>query len=791
MVKKVAAAKKTGGDTKKKTAKKRAPAKKKTTAASAKGRSLVIVESPAKAKTISKYLGRKYQLMASIGHLKDLPKSRFGVDIAKGFEPEYIVIKGKSKIMNEIKKAAKVAEQVFLAPDPDREGEAIAWHIAETLKPINDRVSRVSFNEITKKTVKEAIDSPNEIDMKRVNAQQARRILDRLVGYKISPLLWEKVRRGLSAGRVQSVAVRIICEREKEVLAFIPEEYWSIDAKLTVRKSPPFVAKLIQKERENVQVRNEAEATEITNVLQTSDYVVSKVEKKERKRRPTPAFITSRLQQEAARKLRFTSKKTMMLAQQLYEGVNIGTEGSVGLITYMRTDSVRISPDFQQEALTWIKNKYGEAFVPASPNIYKSKKGAQEGHEAIRPTAIEREPAALRDVLSKDQFLLYQLIWNRFVASQMQPALFDVTRVDVTANIYTLRVNGSVLRFPGFTIVYTEGREQDSNAGSGEGNRRGGEQEGSLPELVVGDRLNLQQLDPQQHFTQPPPRYNEALLIHDLEEKGIGRPSTYATIISTIQDRKYVEKLEARFYPTELGNTVNDLLVENFPGVVDVTFTAQMEDSLDAIEAGERDWVETIRGFYEPFSKYLEKAQCDMRDVKREEQPTDIVCEKCQKQMMIKWGRFGRFLACAGYPECKNTKEFKETTEGIEVISKEMETDVPCKKCGKPMMIKTGRFGRFMACSGYPECKQTEAISIGVSCPEEGCKGDLTEKRSRKGKVFYSCTTYPTCKFAIWDRPLTRPCPKCQAPFLVEKYDRKNGSKTLCRDKECGFEEGT
>ncbi len=747
-------------------------------------RSLVIVESPAKAKTIMKYLGRKYKMMASIGHLKDLPKSRFGVDIEKGFLPEYIVIKGKSKILTEIKKAAKSADQIFLAPDPDREGEAIAWHIAEELRPLNPNIHRVLFNEITKKAVKEAVASPGVININRVNAQQARRVLDRIVGYKISPLLWEKVRRGLSAGRVQSVALLIICQREKEVLAFVSEEYWSIDATLLGKTPPPFVARLLQKGGEPLKIHNESESQALTDQLQNATYTVAKVEKKERKRNPTPPFITSRLQQEAARKLHFTPKKTMMIAQQLYEGIDVAGEGAVGLISYMRTDSVRISPDFQAESKTWIAEKYGQDYVPETPNTYKSKKSAQEGHEAIRPTDITREPTRLRGDLSNDQFLLYQLIWNRYVASQMQPALFDVTRVDITATDLGLRATGSILKFPGFTIVYTEGNDSNPDA-----NKEGSEDDATLPMLTEGDTLNLQALAPKQHFTQPPPRYNEALLIHDLEEKGIGRPSTYATIISTIQDRKYVEKREGRFYPTDLGDTVNDLLTENFPQVVNVEFTAKMEQALDEVEAGRTDWTESIRTFYDPFSKNFEKAQTQMRDVKREEKPTDILCEKCSQPMVIKWGRFGRFLACSGYPECKNTKEFVEKEGVIEIIAKEIETDVLCKICKKPMINKTGRFGRFLACSGYPECKHTEPISLGVTCPEKDCGGALTEKRSKRGKTFFACTNYPDCKFAIWDRPVARPCPQCKAPFLIEKYDRNKGTKTRCNDKNCGFEE--
>ncbi len=758
--------------------------------ATTKKKGLVIVESPSKAKTISKYLGRQYKVMASVGHVRDLPKSKLGIDIEGGFKPEYVVIKGKSKIVSEIKKAAKSAEKVYLAPDPDREGEAIAWHISEVLKSQNGEVYRVLFNEITKKAVQQAMTTPGSIDVKKVNAQQARRVLDRIVGYKLSPLLWEKVRRGLSAGRVQSVAVRIICEREKEVLAFDSVEYWSITAKLQGKDPPSFLAKLIQEKGATIRIDNESEAQALKDALQEHPYIVSKVEKKERKRNPTPPFITSRLQQEAARKLGFTPKKTMMLAQQLYEGIETRSEGAVGLITYMRTDSVRISPDFQGESLAWIRARYGDAYVPQSPNQYKSKKGAQEGHEAIRPTAIERDPVQVEADLSRDQYVLYKLIWNRYVASQMTPAILDMTRMDIAAGPFLFRVTGSVVKFPGFTTVYTEGKDEGAKSAKGEeeGTVVPGV-EGILPELSVGETLNFQELDLKQHFTQPPPRYNEALLIHDLEEKGIGRPSTYAAIISTVQDRKYVEKREGRFYPTELGNIVNDLLVDHFPDIVNVEFTARMENELDEVEEGGKDWVETVRGFYEPFSKTLEKARVEMRDVKREETPTDIQCEKCGSQLVIKWGRFGRFLACSGYPECKNTKEFVETKDGIEVVKAEVETDEVCDKCGKPMIIKSGRFGRFLACSAYPDCKNTKPISIGISCSEPDCGGDLTEKRTKRGKVFFGCTRYPDCKFALWDRPVKRPCPKCQAPFLIEKRDRKTGVKILCRNEECSFEE--
>jgi len=765
----------------------RRPAKK----TAAKTKSLVIVESPSKAKTIKKYLGRRFEVLASVGHVKDLPKSKFGIDIDHGFEPEYTVIKGKAKVLSEIKKAAKEADKIYLAPDPDREGEAIAWHIKQELKSRNGNVYRVLFNEITQKAIERAMASPGDIDMNRVNAQQARRVLDRIVGYRISPLLWEKVRRGLSAGRVQSVAVRLICEREAEVLAFVPEEYWSITAKLLGPTPPPFFARLIQKGGQAIEMGNEAEAQAVVAALRELPFVVSKIEKKERKRNPTPPFTTSRLQQEGVRKLHFTPKKTMMLAQQLYEGVETQAEGAVGLITYMRTDSVRVSPDFQQETAAWIRGKYGNEYVPEAPPVYKSKKGAQEGHEAIRPTSLARDPEQLKGDLTKDQYLLYKLIWNRFVASQMTPAVFDVTRIDITAGDFLLRASGAIIKFAGFSIVYMEGKEEGISQEKKEGEEAedASEEAVILPELSVGDRLTLQSLDPKQHFTQPPPRYNEALLIHDLEEKGIGRPSTYATIISTIQDRKYVEKREGRFYPTDLGKVVNELLIQHFPDVVNVEFTAQMENELDGIEEGEKEWVATVRGFYEPFSKEFNRAQVEMRDVKREETPTDIKCEKCGNPMVIKWGRFGRFIACSGYPDCKNTKEFAETANGIEVVEKETATNEVCEKCSKPMVIKNGRFGRFMACSGYPECENTKSISTGVACPEEGCGGTLIEKRTRRGKIFFACNRYPKCNFALWERPVPRACPECKAPFLIERREQGGGIKVVCRNEGCGFED--
>ncbi len=746
------------------------------------GGGLVIVESPTKARTITKYLGKKYRVMASVGHVRDLPKSRLGINIEGNFEPEYIVIKGKTKVLSEIKKAAKEADQVYLAPDPDREGEAIAWHIAQELKSNN--LYRVLMHEITEKGVKEAMATPSVIDLKKVDAQQARRVLDRIVGYKISPLLWQKVQRGLSAGRVQSVAVRLICEREKEVLAFVREEYWTIDANLQAKTPPPFSARLIQQKGESITIPNQESSFVLLGQMRDLPFIVSSVTTKERKKNPAPPFTTSSLQQEAVRKLGFAAKRTMMVAQQLYEGIAITGEGEVGLITYMRTDSVRIASDFQRETLDWIEGKYGRAYRPATPPMYRSKKRAQEAHEAIRPTGILREPDRIKRDLTREQYLLYRLIWNRFLASQMNPALLDVTRVDIAVGDFLFRATGSVVKFDGFTIIYLEGREEKK-----EEEEEGLEGEKRLPRLEVGERLDCLSIDPKQHFTEPPPRYNEALLIRDLEDRGIGRPSTYAAIVTTIQDRKYVEKKEARFYPTSLGNMVNDLLLDHFSSVVDIEFTAKMEEELDRVEEGELNWVETVRQFYDPFSKALQLAEEKMPDIKRQETPTDQVCEKCGKPMVIKWGRFGRFMACVGYPECKNTKELGDGngTGGSAYALAETTSEV-CSLCGKPMKIKVGRFGRFLACSGYPDCANTKPISTGVSCPEDNCGGSLVEKKTKRGKNFYSCSRYPDCKFALWDRPVTRPCPLCHAPFLVEK-NRSGHVDVLCRMKECGYKE--
>lgn len=743
---------------------------------------LIVVESPSKARTITKYLGKKYNVIASVGHVKDLPESKFGVDIDQDFSPHYITIKGKGKILSEIKRAAKSASVIFLGPDPDREGEAIAWHIAEELNEGKDNVYRVLFHEITEKAIKEALRNPGRIDMNKVNAQQARRILDRIVGYKLSPLLWEKVRRGLSAGRVQSVAVRLICDLEGEIERFVSEEYWSIVAKVEGKSPPPFEIRLIKFRNEEINIPDQLEAERIKGVLSGSDYIVKSIERKEKKKNPPPPFTTSKLQQEASRKLRFTAQKTMLIAQRLYEGLEVGNEGPVGLVTYMRTDSVRVSKDAQTEARRYIEESIGREYLPERAVDYKNKKGIQDAHEAIRPTSVLRTPEMIKEYVDRDAYHLYKLIWNRFVACQMNPAVLDTTTVDIEAGEYLLRATGTVIKFPGFMKLYQEERDESEQP------REEGE-EGMIPPLTEGERLILHALELKQHFTQPPPRYTEATLIKELEEQGIGRPSTYASILSTIQERKYVEKREGRFYPTELGVLVNGLLVEHFPELIDVKFTAKMEEELDEIEEGRYEWAEAVGDFYKPFSQHLEKARNEMRNIKREETPTDIKCDKCGNRMVIKWGKLGYFLACSGYPDCKNTMEFKRGEDGKIEIVREETSGESCPECGSPLVIKNGRYGRFLACSNYPACKTTKPLTTGVRCPEPGCGGEITERRSKKGRVFYSCTRYPDCKFAMWDKPVPQPCPQCGAPFLVEKRTRGGSSKVMCARKGCGYKE--
>jgi DNA topoisomerase-1 len=776
-------------------------------------KSLIIVESPAKARTITKYLGRGYTVMASIGHIKDLPTSKLGVDLEHDFKPHYVTIKGKAQVLAEIKKKALAADKVYLAPDPDREGEAIAWHIAEEIngtpkakaaKGKNRKVFRVLFNEITQTAVKRALLSPGDINMNLVNAQQARRVLDRIVGYQGSQLLWKKVRRGLSMGRVQSVALMLICDRESEREAFRSEEYWSITATLAGAQPPPFDAKLHSVNGQEAVIPSETESTRIVQDVQGKDFVVQTIDRKEKRRNPVAPFITSRLQQDAARKLRFSSKKTMMLAQQLYEGMEIGNEGPVGLITYMRTDSTRISDEAAEEARQVIRARFGDNYLPGTRNVYKNQKAAQEAHEAIRPTSAHRDPASVKQYLDRDHYQLYKLIWNRFIASQMVPAVLEVTRVDCvpqgTQNQYLFRATGTVVKFPGHTAVYQEAKDAEAAKTPKTDQDTEDENERQLPVLADGERLRLIAQDgqahagisPKQHFTQPPARYNEALLIRELEEKGIGRPSTYASITSTIQERRYVEKQEGRFVPTETGRTVNDYLVKGFPAIMNVDFTSQMEKELDEVEEGEKPWVTAVRDFYGPFSKDMARAKDIPGPKDIIQPPTNIPCEKCGRMMEIKWGRNGKFLACPGYqddPPCKNTQNFEKLPDGtIKIVAKQdITTDEKCEKCGSPMIIKTGRFGQFIACSAYPTCKTTKPIPLGVKCPQDG--GELTQKRSKKGRTFYACTNYPTCKFALWDRPVPRSCPLCQAPFLIEKYSKQAGTSVVCRTDGCDYKE--
>jgi DNA topoisomerase-1 len=738
---------------------------------------LIIVESPTKVKTIKKYLGSDFDVRASVGHVKDLPPKTLGIDIENDFEITYKVIEKKKKVVSELKKAAKNASNIFLAPDPDREGEAIAWHIAEEIDTKNKNIYRVLFNDLTKNTVLKAIKNPLKLDYDKYEAQKTRRVLDRLVGYQISPILWEKVKWGLSAGRVQSVAVRMICDREEEILKFVPEEYWNITALLEGSTPPQFEARLTKISAKKAKVKNEEQANGILKDLESAPFVVSKIEKKETKRQSPPPFTTSKLQQEASRRLNFTAKKTMSVAQRLYEGIELGKEGPVGLITYMRTDSFRISAEAIAEARAYIDKNYGKDFLPTKPRVFKSPRKSQDAHEAIRPASMRHKPKDIKQYLSNDQFRLYQLIWNRFMASQMNPAIFDQTTIDISAGNYLFRAQGAVMKFAGFTIVYNETKD-DAEEENGSGK--------ILPGVQENETLSLLSLTPEQKFTQPPPRFSEATLVRELEEKGIGRPSTYAAILSTIQGRDYVRLENRRFHPTELGILVTELLVKNFPKILDIDFTASLEDQLDMIEEGKLNRLETLRDFYTPFEKDLKKAKTQMRDVKKEEIPTDVICDKCESAMVIKWGRFGRFLKCTS---CDNTTNFTKDEKGKINQAEAETTDTPCSKCGKKMIIKEGRFGRFLGCPGYPECKNTMPLSVGVMCPEEGCTGYLSEKRSKKGKIFFSCSNYPDCTYALWDKPIPEKCPQCGAPFIVEKYSRGKGYFKTCLDKDCGYKE--
>jgi len=755
-------------------------------------KNLVIVESPAKAKTIKKYLGEKYQVQASLGHVRDLPKSRLGVDLENNFQPHYITIRARSKVLKELKRLAAKMDHIYLAPDPDREGEAIAWHLQHELNNGRSVLHRVMFNEITKRAVEEALQNPREIDQDMVDAQQARRILDRIVGYSISPLLWKKVRKGLSAGRVQSVAVRLVVNREREIQNFVTREYWKIEADLAAEQQELFSALVTHRNGDKLELGNHEDCERIVELLQGAGYSVAKVDKKEQRRFPAAPFTTSKLQQEAANKLQYTAKKTMMVAQQLYEGDReIGSEGPLGLITYMRTDSVRVNADAQQQARDLIAQTYGADFLPPAPPQYKSKKNIQDAHEAVRPTYLtaDKSPEALKQYLTQDQYKLYRLIWQRFLASQMGPAIFDATAIEIAARAagtgqaeqFTLRATGSIMKVKGFTSVYTESREE-SDTGE-DGDKR-------LPLVTEGQPLALKELKPEQKFTQPPARYNDATLVKALEENNIGRPSTYAPIISTILTRDYIERREGRFHPTELGLITNDLLVQNFPEILDVEFTAQMEDRLDEIEEGKMDWVSVLKRFYESFQAALEKAKLEMEDVKASvEVELEEVCEKCGGKLMVKWGRHGKFIACANYPTCRNTKRMDTDANGQVVVQKEETVNETCGQCGSPLVIKYSRFGKFLACSRYPECKSTKPINklIGVHCPQPGCSGQVIERRSKRGRTFYGCSEYPKCTFSSWERPLAESCPQCGHPYLVAKYSKKLGGQVACPKEGCGY----
>ncbi len=798
-------------------------------------KSLVIVESPAKAKTIGKYLGKQFVVKASLGHIKDLPKKDLAVEVDTDFSPRYEVIEGKKKLISELKQAAKDVEFIYLAADPDREGEAICYHLMEELegnkKKVGPKIFRVMFNEITANAVRKAFDSPLTVNVRLVEAQQARRVLDRLVGYKISPLLWDKVRRGLSAGRVQTVALRLIVEREREVRAFIQREYWTIDVNLNAKKPPVLKARFFKRNGETFELPNQEAADAVVKAVEGTDYIVKSVATKEKRRNPVPPFITSTLQQEAARKLRFSVKRTMMLAQKLYEGVEVGKEGSVGLITYMRTDSTRVSDDAVKEVRELIGTKFGTEYVPEKPNVYRSKKDAQDAHEAIRPTNSTRTPESLAKYLAEDEMKLYKLIWMRFVASQMTQAIFDQTTVDIDAkgndgNQYVFRATGSVQKFDGFLAAYEEGKDQKDDDDD--------ELKNKLPKVDQGEVLRLKSIEPEQHFTEPPPRFTEATLVKELEASGVGRPSTYASILSTIQEREYVTKVGGKFSPTELGMVVTDLLVESFNHLFDVRYTARMEEELDEIEEGKLDWRLAMHDFYERLKVDLERAETQMTDIKRMERPTDQICEKCGKPMVIKWGRHGSFIACSGYPECKNTREVAvEQPEADGAETGDNSDEEYCVNCGRPMVLKKGRFGQFYACTGYPDCKTTKQLgskeqkkadvaldepcpqcgsnlslkqgrfgeftactnypkckyikqkTVGVPCPS--CtQGEVVERRSKRGITFYGCNRYPECDFTAWGKPVTEKCPECGSSYLIEKT-LKSGNVVQCPSKECSF----
>jgi DNA topoisomerase-1 len=752
---------------------------------------LVVVESPTKVRTVKKYLGTDYEVAATVGHIKDLPNKEMGIDVEDGFKPKYQYIPGKHKVVKNLKAAAGDTPEVYLAPDPDREGEAIAWHTAEVLKKKGRNFHRVLFHELTKDSIRKAMSSPEVLDRSKYEAQQARRILDRLVGYQVSPILWRKVKGGLSAGRVQSVAVRIICERERQIQAFEPEEYWSITAHLQSDTPPPFTAKLVKKDGEKIKISHEKAADEVLQTLNEEKFIVDNILKRTTKKNPLPPFITSKLQQEAIRKLRFSARKTMMVAQQLYEGIDLGPGEPEGLITYMRTDSTRISAEAASEAQQLILERFGQDYALEKPRFFKNRKKVQDAHEAIRPTSVFNTPEKIKSYLSSDQLALYQLIWQRFVASQMTQALINQISVSIKSGDYQFTTSGSSVKFPGFMALYMS--VDDEIASESE------KKKPKLPELSRGEILKLDKLEPKQHFTMPPPRFSEASLVKELEENGIGRPSTYANILSTIRGKGYVDLVKGYFRPSELGFIVNDLLVQNFPDVFDVEFTAKMEENLDRVETKKLNFLQVLNRFYKPFSKDLATASEEMLSVKGVGIATDLKCPQCEQPLRIKVGKNGHFLACTGYPECTYSSDYIRDEKGNikpEELPEEEITDKKCEKCGKPMAVKRGRYGGFLACTGYPECKNTQSLNsngngkkIDVRCPQDGCDGDIVERTSKRGRVFYGCNRFPDCTFATWDKPIDRECPVCGAKYLVEKTTKKDGSFITCLEPGCGFKE--
>ncbi|MGM0417528.1 MAG: type I DNA topoisomerase [Thermodesulfobacteriota bacterium] len=751
---------------------------------------LLIVESPTKVRTLKKYIGNEFDVAATAGHIKDLPPKKIGIDIENNFTPEYEVISGKQKIITALKQAAKGKTEIYLAPDPDREGEAIAFHTAEVLKKKDRTFHRVLLNELTKNKIIEALKQPQELDKDKFDAQQTRRILDRLVGYEISPLLWKKIQRGLSAGRVQSVAVRMICEREKEIQAFDPEEYWHITALLSKNETKEKIeAKLAKKNNKKISLTDQSSAEKVLKDIESSEFIVDKIKKKTVNKSPQPPFITSKMQQDAISKLRFSAQKTMTIAQQLYEGIELGNEGHVGLITYMRTDSTRVSNDASNEALSWVSDNLGKEYTPKSIRVYKSKNKAQDAHEAIRPTSVFNTPDKVKNYLSSDQLALYELIWKRFVASQMSNAVINQVSCEIKAADYTFNASGSTTAFQGYMAVYQAEKSKNESK--------------ELPALEENEKLKKESVTPSQHFTQPPPRYSEASLVKALEENGIGRPSTYATILSTIKNKGYVVLESRKFYPSELGTIVTESLVENFPEILNIDFTAKFEDDLDKIENAELDILKVLNDFYERFKKNIEIADDKMLSIKGVGLDTDLKCPECSTgNLKIKVGKNGPFIACDKYPDCSFSSNYERDEKGkIKIVKQEipesaLQADKDCPECGKKMVVKNGKFGPFFACSGYPDCKHTESLpnahensKTGVKCPEKNCSGEIVEKRSRRGKIFYGCNKYPDCKFALWDKPVDKTCPVCKAPFLIEKETKKEGKIYKCADKECGYKE--